>query len=80
MEATEIETKKPQGKVYIKPEVCKGCGFCVAFCPANVLEMSAEFNAKGYHPPRVKDPQACTGCGLCGMYCPDFAIYGVRVK
>jgi len=40
-----------------------------------VLEVSEEFNAKGYHPPRVKDEAACVNCGLCEMLCPEFAIY-----
>ena len=72
--------KKPRGKVNFKIEYCKGCGFCIAFCPAGVLEVSDEFNSKGYHPPHAIRPEACTGCGLCGMYCPDFAIFGIVIK
>jgi 2-oxoglutarate ferredoxin oxidoreductase subunit delta len=60
-------------------ERCKGCGYCVAFCPMGVLEMSSEFNEKGYHFPEVVKAEDCTGCDLCGMYCPDFAISGARV-
>jgi 2-oxoglutarate ferredoxin oxidoreductase subunit delta len=72
--------KGPRGVVAINIELCKGCGFCIAFCPVGVLEVSEDFNSKGYHPPRIALPDTCTGCGLCGMYCPDFAIFGVRVK
>ena len=72
--------KPPRGQVGIRPEQCKGCGYCVAFCPLGVLAMSAKFNAKGYHYPEAVDPAKCTGCDLCGMYCPDFAITGKRVK
>ena len=79
-EKTEKKTgaKKPKGHAKIIPQRCKGCGYCVAFCPLGVLELSPEFNAKGYHPPRVADADKCSGCDLCGMFCPDFAIYGVR--
>ncbi len=68
----------PKGSVVIIAERCKGCGFCVEFCPTKVLELSTAFNSKGYHPPHVVAPDKCTGCDLCGMYCPDFAIYGVK--
>ena len=71
--------KKSRGQVAIDPERCKGCGYCVAFCPTGVLVMSPKFNAKGYHYPEVTDLDQCTGCGLCGMYCPDFAVTGKRV-
>ncbi len=72
--------KKARGVVFIEPERCKGCGFCVAFCPVDVLELSKTFNKKGYHPPRLKDPEGCNGCELCGLFCPDFAIFGMRIK
>jgi 2-oxoglutarate ferredoxin oxidoreductase subunit delta len=74
------QSKGPRGQVIISPELCKGCGFCIEFCPAEVLEFSEEFNTKGYHPPRAARPEACTGCDLCGIYCPDFAIFGILLK
>ena len=77
-EATK--NRGPRGMVHINTELCKGCGFCIEFCPAGVLEFSGEFNTKGYHPPRAANPEACTGCGLCGIYCPDFAIFGTLLK
>jgi len=72
------KTRQPRGTVSINVELCKGCGFCIAFCPSGVLERSGNFNSKGYHSPHAVNPDACTGCDLCGMYCPDFAIFGVR--
>ena len=77
------ESKKfegPRGRVTIYRELCKGCGFCIEFCPADVLGFSDTFNAKGYHPPSAVKPESCTGCDLCGIYCPDFAIFGVLNK
>jgi 2-oxoglutarate ferredoxin oxidoreductase subunit delta len=75
-----VKPKGPKGRVYINAELCKGCGFCIEFCPAGVLEFSDEFNSKGYHPPWAARPEVCTGCGLCGIYCPDFAIFGILLK
>ena len=70
--------KAMQGRVSIDCERCKGCGYCVTFCPLGVLGMSSRFNGKGYHYPVVILEGKCSGCDLCGMYCPDFAIHGSR--
>jgi 2-oxoglutarate ferredoxin oxidoreductase subunit delta len=57
---------------------CKGCGYCIQFCPKDVLAFSDKFNAKGYYVPVNALPEACTGCRMCEMVCPDFAIYLVE--
>ena len=62
-------------RVHVIEERCKGCRFCIAFCPRNVLELSSAFNEKGYHPPRVKDHDLCSGCQMCYLRCPEFAIW-----
>jgi 2-oxoglutarate ferredoxin oxidoreductase subunit delta len=67
-----------RGSVVVTTERCKGCGFCVEFCPTHVLALSSAFNKKGYHPPHMVEPDKCSGCNLCGMYCPDFAIFGFK--
>ncbi len=81
---SEASTKKRKiqkylGNVEIENERCKGCGFCVEFCPSGALELSPNFNQKGYHPPILVDQNFCNGCDLCGLYCPDFAIFGFRI-
>ncbi len=76
----EQAQRKGKGTVFVRGEICKGCSFCIDFCPTNCLEFSEEFNAKGHHCPVLARPEDCSGCDLCGMYCPDFAIYGMRWK
>ncbi|MCK4971100.1 MAG: hypothetical protein KAS77_11245, partial [Thermoplasmata archaeon] len=44
-----------------------------------VLEVSDEFNSKGYHIPRVKPETDCVACLLCERICPDFAIFIERL-
>jgi len=56
-------------------DFCKGCGFCIEFCPVDALEESEKLNAKGVHPPKLKSEDACIGCGLCERICPDFAVH-----
>lgn len=74
------DLKPTRGKVFINATWCKGCAFCVQFCPTGVLEMSKEFNAKGYHPPYAKNPDVCTDCKFCQLICPEFSIFVNRVE
>ena len=66
-----------RGKVHILADRCKGCGYCVEYCPKGVLELSDDFNVKGYHPPGIRTPDECVDCKLCEMLCPEFAIWVV---
>jgi 2-oxoglutarate ferredoxin oxidoreductase subunit delta len=69
------QVKIPRGEIHLIIDRCKGCEFCVQFCPRGVLQMSKEFNAKGYHYPEVVDAENCVNCDLCEVICPDFAIF-----
>jgi 2-oxoglutarate ferredoxin oxidoreductase subunit delta len=65
----------PEGYIYVLEDICKGCSFCIEYCPRAVLVRSDRFNAKGYHSPVVVDADACVMCGFCELVCPDFAIW-----
>ena len=67
------------GMIHIDVERCKGCGFCMEYCPNDVFEMSDDFNAKGYHPPIAVKPDDCVNCGLCEMICPEFSIFSIEI-
>jgi 2-oxoglutarate ferredoxin oxidoreductase subunit delta len=69
------DIRVPHGVIHVLVERCKGCGWCVEFCPRQVLEVSDYINSKGYHPPKATRHQACVSCGLCELLCPEFAIY-----
>jgi len=73
--------KVPRGQVYIIPERCKGCRFCINFCPRNVLVETSDMNAKGYHYPVVAEgkEEACIACQFCSIICPEFAIYSEEI-
>jgi NAD-dependent dihydropyrimidine dehydrogenase PreA subunit len=69
------EHKSPQGTINLIKDRCKSCEFCIEFCPQGILELSEEFNAKGYHSPRIKEDGKCIACRLCELICPEFAIH-----
>jgi 2-oxoglutarate ferredoxin oxidoreductase subunit delta len=68
---------RPRGQVSVIPDRCKGCKFCIEFCPADVLEVSRELNAKGYHYPvvRADKEESCIHCQFCDLVCPELAIF-----
>lgn len=72
------EMQVVKGVVHIVENRCKGCGYCIAFCPREILKFSEKFNKKGYHPPEVIQPDACVNCHYCEIICPEFAIYSVE--
>jgi len=72
------ETQTTTGIVHILEDRCKGCGFCIEFCPRQVLQFSKRFNSKGYHPPSVIKTDDCVNCHYCEIICPEFAIYSVE--
>ena len=54
---------KIKGTIVVDKERCKGCGVCVASCPCDVLELSAEVNSKGY--PICPDGKSRCLHGVC---------------
>ena len=60
--------------VIINKDLCKGCVYCVHFCPVDCLSMGDQFNTKGFFYPVLENEDACTGCGACVRLCPDFVI------
>jgi 2-oxoglutarate ferredoxin oxidoreductase subunit delta len=76
LDAEEIQVT--EGIIYIIEDRCKGCGYCIEFCPKEVLIFSKKFNKKGYHPPEVVDTKDCVNCHYCEVICPEYAIYAVE--
>lgn len=66
--------EKGNSKVTIYPDWCKGCGICVAFCPAKVIELDGQGKAQAV---REED---CIHCGFCELHCPDFAIVVTEIE
>lgn len=58
----------------INESLCKGCGYCVKFCPKKILELGNERNKRGFFYPLNISPDICTSCAICATVCPEGAI------
>ncbi len=76
LDAQDIEIVR--GVVHILEDRCKGCGYCIEYCPRQVLAFSKKFNKKGYHPPEMVKSDDCVNCHYCENICPEFAVYSVE--
>ncbi len=54
--------------------MCKGCSFCVKYCPQHILELGKERNRKGHFFPHLTDGDKCVSCAICAVICPEGAI------
>jgi heterodisulfide reductase subunit A len=52
----------------VTPELCSGCGLCVATCPYLALSLDPRTGTVR------TNPALCKGCGACGNVCPSNAI------
>jgi 2-oxoglutarate ferredoxin oxidoreductase subunit delta len=41
--------------IIINKDRCKACGFCIAFCPKQLLQMSDDLNLRGIHYACIKN-------------------------
>ena len=74
-EKDQVE-KKRVSYIVIDSERCKGCYFCIKFCPRNLIVISETHNKLGYFPAEFshENEDQCTGCKTCAVMCPDTAI------
>ncbi len=63
-----------KGLITIDRERCKGCSFCIEFCPKKTIVLSDRLNLKGYFTADFQDLGQCTGCATCAVMCPEVAI------
>lgn len=68
----------PSFKVKLAEKFCKGCGYCIKYCPKHVLTAEDGLNAKGYVKVKVANEADCIGCLSCSTVCPEAAISVIK--
>lgn len=62
-------------RIVINSNLCKGCGYCLLYCPKQIIKIGENFNAMGFKYAVPNDlEKKCTACKTCAMMCPDAAI------
>ena len=61
-------------KIKVVSERCKSCGYCIKFCPREVLAIGEKVNSKGYEYVEPIHIEQCISCCICGRICPEGAI------
>ncbi len=66
--------RRAKCRVKVNEAYCKGCGYCIEFCPRKVFDRKVELNSKGVNLPVFARPHDCMGCSQCRLLCTDLAI------
>jgi len=64
------------GRIVVDARVCKGCGYCINFCPKKVIHFGETRNSSGYGNRVAEQIEGadCVACKTCAIVCPDSAI------
>ena len=69
-----------RGKIIIEKDKCKGCEYCIIYCPTKCITLSHAINIRGVHYAEFSQPEKCIACGICARVCPDVCIEVIQRK
>ncbi len=69
-----MKAKVAGSKVDVDKTKCKGCQYCLIYCPKHCFKMSEDVNRHGVHYAEFIGKAECISCGLCAAVCPDICI------
>ncbi|MDY6853695.1 MAG: ferredoxin family protein [Thermodesulfobacteriota bacterium] len=66
--------ERSKGEIIIDEQYCKGCAYCLEFCPKDCITKGDKFSAQGYQIPVFENKENCSACMICAKMCPESAI------
>jgi len=69
-----------RGKIIIDKDKCKGCEYCIIYCPKKCIELSHAINVRGVNFAVFSKPQECIACRICAQMCPEVCIEVIQRK
>ncbi len=69
-----MKTSEVRGRIVIEKDKCKGCEYCIIYCPKKCIEISRDINIRGVNYAVFSRPEACIACGICARVCPEVCI------
>lgn len=76
----ELGREEMKNQIIILKNRCRGCGYCVWFCPNECLVIGKERNELRERIISVNPNSKCSGCKMCEEICPAFAIFVKKKK
>jgi len=66
--------QQKRGKITIDVKRCKGCEYCIIYCPKKCITLSHDINMLGVRYAEFSNPEACIACNICARVCPEVCI------
>jgi 2-oxoglutarate ferredoxin oxidoreductase subunit delta len=68
------QPQQKRGRITIDASRCKGCEYCIIYCPKKCISLSKSINIRGVRYAEFTQPEKCIACNICARVCPEVCI------
>jgi len=72
-----IADKQKNVAIFVKRNLCAGCGTCAGVCPRDAISMQID-GERGIYVPKINE--LCDNCALCVKACPGYHVDFLRLN